>query len=211
MLVRKRTEQSLAQGGDGDKKERRQQIAEAALNLFARSDYASVSIKQIGRELGINPSLIYYYFQDKEDLFCASVEEAILRALENYKKIRMDHTSPEEIINDWIGNNFELLGTISDLLKVMIEYARSRNSASPVDELIRRFYREECRILAGAFEDGIALGRFRKVDSEKLALFVSAHLDGIVIAGIVRADFDLAQAFDDLRAYLWEHLSIDGQ
>ena len=55
--------------------ERRRQIVEAALAVFARKGYAGATNKDIGNEAGITPGLIYHYFEDKRALFAAVFAE----------------------------------------------------------------------------------------------------------------------------------------
>ncbi len=50
--------------------DRRREILEAALRVFSERGFRGATIKEIGREAGIRSSaLIYWYFEDKEDLF----------------------------------------------------------------------------------------------------------------------------------------------
>ncbi len=204
-----RPQLDAVESGERASKDRAREIAAAALRLFAERDFASVTIKEIAQAIDINSALIYYYFKNKDDLFHFAVESAIRQALENYRFIAQPRTSPEEIISAWFNNNLQLSGTISDLLKIMLDYAKSRRNVPSIDALIRQFYGEECRILAGAIDQGIGARRFRNVDSARLALFVSSHLDGIIVASIIRPDFDLKTAFEDLRTLLWDHLGVN--
>jgi AcrR family transcriptional regulator len=55
--------------------ERRRQIMEAALPVFAEKGFKGATNKDIGEEADIAPGLIYHYFKNKEDLFTACVEE----------------------------------------------------------------------------------------------------------------------------------------
>jgi len=49
---------------------KRQEIINAALQVFARYGYEKATIKQIAKEAGLStPSLLYWYFKDKEELF----------------------------------------------------------------------------------------------------------------------------------------------
>lgn len=55
--------------------ERRQQILEAAFQEFAHKGFKGATIKSIAQSAGLSaPSLIYWYFPTKEDLFQAVVE-----------------------------------------------------------------------------------------------------------------------------------------
>jgi AcrR family transcriptional regulator len=56
--------------------DRREQILEAALLVFARNGYARSTNKDVAKEAGITPGLIYHYFPSKEALLKAVIEEA---------------------------------------------------------------------------------------------------------------------------------------
>ncbi|ELZ05697.1 TetR/AcrR family transcriptional regulator [Natrialba asiatica] len=51
-----------------------QRIREAAFCALAEHGYADLSIKDIGEELGQNPSLIYHYFDSKDDLLLSMLD-----------------------------------------------------------------------------------------------------------------------------------------
>ncbi|NWF67588.1 MAG: TetR/AcrR family transcriptional regulator [Chloroflexi bacterium] len=55
---------------------RRQQILNAAVKVFARVGFAGATIKKIADEAGLkSPALIYWYFPNKQALFVAVVTE----------------------------------------------------------------------------------------------------------------------------------------
>ncbi len=47
---------------------KRDNIIAVAISLFRKNGYASTSLSQIARQVGINPSSLYYYFSSKEEL-----------------------------------------------------------------------------------------------------------------------------------------------
>jgi AcrR family transcriptional regulator len=55
-----------------EKEARKQLIIDAAIRLFSRKSISNVSIRDIAKEAGISPALIYRYFTDRDDLFVAS-------------------------------------------------------------------------------------------------------------------------------------------
>ena len=101
--------------------DRRREITDAALGLFAERSFASVTIKDIAGKLRINPALIYYYFKSKQDLFRSSIEAAILDAVAHYDRIRILHDDPVGLIDAWLDSNVNLSPTISNLVKVMLD------------------------------------------------------------------------------------------
>ncbi|GHO58155.1 TetR/AcrR family transcriptional regulator [Ktedonobacter robiniae] len=54
--------------------DRREQILDAAIRVFARKGFRQTINSDIAREAGITSGLIYYYFQSKEEMLQAIVE-----------------------------------------------------------------------------------------------------------------------------------------
>jgi len=54
--------------------DRRDQIIGAAMQVFAQKGFTRATNKDIAREAGITPGLIYYYFESKEDLLKTIIE-----------------------------------------------------------------------------------------------------------------------------------------
>lgn len=54
--------------------ETEQRIREAAFRALVKHGYADLSIKDIGEELSQNPSLIYHYFDSKDDLLLSMLD-----------------------------------------------------------------------------------------------------------------------------------------
>jgi TetR/AcrR family transcriptional regulator len=57
----------------------RDAILAAAATLFAERGQTGTTIKDIGRAAGVNPALIYYYFEDKAGLYDAVLAEQMGR------------------------------------------------------------------------------------------------------------------------------------
>lgn len=55
--------------------DRREQILDAAMHVFAQKGFTRATNKDIAREVGITPGLIYYYFESKEAVLRAIIEQ----------------------------------------------------------------------------------------------------------------------------------------
>src|SRR2546426_8948696 len=61
-----------------DYEERRQQIIDGALQVFASRGFEQATNKEIAAAAGIgSPALIYHYFKDKSDLFRQVLEQRV--------------------------------------------------------------------------------------------------------------------------------------
>ena len=54
--------------------DRREQIIDAAMHVFAEKGFVRATNKDIAREAGITPGLIYHYFENKQALLKAIIE-----------------------------------------------------------------------------------------------------------------------------------------
>ena len=70
--------------------DRRLQILEAALRVFAQKGFVRATNKDIAKEAGITPGLIYHYFDSKEGLLKAAIDE--------YSPLRLIHAPPADLL-----------------------------------------------------------------------------------------------------------------
>lgn len=183
-------------------------ILMVALDLFARRDFTSVTVRDIAKACGINIALIYYYFGSKEELFRASIEHAIKQAIGGYRRLRTKQTDPIQALEAWFDINVELFDTLRKMAKVTIDYNFSAKSVESIDRMIEKLYEDERQLLAENFRDGVSRGLFRAIDPEAMARFVSTHLDGMFFATMNRRNADLTASMEDLRRLLWDHLGV---
>ena len=76
---------------------RRQQIMDAALELFAQQGYANCSIAQLASHSDISKGLMYNYFESKEALLVAIIEDGMREILEYFDPDHDGVLSTEEL------------------------------------------------------------------------------------------------------------------
>jgi AcrR family transcriptional regulator len=188
-----------------------ERLTAVALELFSVRDFASVSIKDIAKAAGVNTALIYYYFESKEGLFRATLENAVSQALDKYRALRERHTDPVDLIGDWFDTQVELKRPIRQLLKIMLDYSSTRTQADVIDRIIQQFYREEVEILASSVRRGIQTGMFRPVDADRAAHLASTHLDGVFVRSIIHKNLDIYAALEEFKTLFWEYLGHEAE
>lgn len=62
-------------GRDHQRRDRREEILQASLHLFATKGFHGTSMRDIARSADITEGLIYHYFENKRDLFRAIIDE----------------------------------------------------------------------------------------------------------------------------------------
>jgi AcrR family transcriptional regulator len=79
--------------------DRREQILVAAREVFARQGYSRASIKKIAAQAALNsPALIYWYFDNKADLFAAVLSDSALMLQEIRSNHQLEELPPREAL-----------------------------------------------------------------------------------------------------------------
>ncbi len=84
----------VAERRERAKENLRQEILEAASELFAKEGYANVSMRKIAEKIEYSPTTIYLYFNDKTDLLNQICEGTFGRLIERVSAIEGSSDDP---------------------------------------------------------------------------------------------------------------------
>jgi AcrR family transcriptional regulator len=90
------------------RKDRRSQIMDTALEMFAREGYGHVSIAALSQRAGISKGLMYNYFSSKEELLREILNEAIDQIMTSLDPNR-DGILTEEEFEHFVRKTFQLM------------------------------------------------------------------------------------------------------
>src|SRR5262245_8023287 len=76
----------------------RQEILEAARELFAENGYQDVTIRRIAEKIEYSPTTIYLYFEDKDDLLHQICEETFAKLYATLEKLTSDRSAGDPLI-----------------------------------------------------------------------------------------------------------------
>jgi AcrR family transcriptional regulator len=102
--------------------ERKEQITEAALRVFARRGIIGTKMSMIASEAGISTGLLYRYFNSKDELFTTLVQQAIDESITGIKSIYQIPGSPLDKIKILTA---EILNEGSQLYFMLMHHART--------------------------------------------------------------------------------------
>lgn len=77
-----------------DPDERKRELLDTAMRLFAERGYEAVSMRDISRAAGVTPGLSYHYFDSKRKLFAAALEAYAEECSRDYLHILDDASIP---------------------------------------------------------------------------------------------------------------------
>src|SRR3712207_2425068 len=98
--------------------ERRNQLVDAALRLFAEKGFEKTTIKDLTEAVGVAQGLIYHYFESKEELLFAAVDRhGFLPELRRVLAASYERPA-EEVLPEIAGDFYALLEEKRDLVRV---------------------------------------------------------------------------------------------
>jgi AcrR family transcriptional regulator len=83
-------------GRDRDLCERREQILDAATELFSEHGYSDAVTQALAERLGVGKGTLYRYFPSKKDLFLAAVDRVVRRCRERLDEATGEAADPLE-------------------------------------------------------------------------------------------------------------------
>ncbi len=160
-----------------EKEALRQEILDAARDLFVQEGYENVSMRRIAEKIDYSPTTIYLYFEDKADLLFHLCEETFTKLVAKGEKILAEKTDPLTKVKR-IGRNYIEFG-----LKHPNHYKVTFMVQHSHDEMKERYDHSmghrAFELLRSSVEECIKAGIFHKVDPGVASQSLWAAVHGI--------------------------------
>jgi AcrR family transcriptional regulator len=179
--------------------DKRRQILDAAIRVFARQGFHSTRVADIADEAGVAYGLVYHYFKSKDEVLNQLFSERwslLLAAIEEADRGEAAPRAKLEAVAGFIVDSYR---HDPELMKVIIvEVTRAANSFGKTHlEEIRRAYESIAKIVA----EGQESGAFRRDVAPMFASMsfygaIEQLLSGWIFETIPAGDADFDQARD---------------
>lgn len=169
----------------------REEILDAARELFAKEGYDSVSMRKVAEKIEYSPTTIYLYFKDKSDLLFSLCEETFEKLLHNFEEITKHSTDPVECLEIGLCNYIRFGLTHPNHYKVAF---MSRPEDLSLEDISRFISPDSMGTkaylhLRDIVAECIKQKKFKELDPELVAqsLWLASH--GVVSLLIVKCHF----------------------
>jgi AcrR family transcriptional regulator len=166
---------------------RPQEILEAALAVFADKGFAASRMDDIAARARVSKGTIYLYFESKEAVFQALVQEMLGPQLARFGDLAKTHHGPiAPLLAEILRGLGRFLASSDRVVLPKIVIAEAGNFPD-----LARIYREEIidrglALFSGLYQAGVAKGEFRPILPEHAARLCVAPL---LLAAIWRTTF----------------------
>jgi AcrR family transcriptional regulator len=160
------------------KEARPSELTAAALGLFVEKGFAATRLEDVAARAGVSKGTLYLYFDSKEALFRAVIEEGIVPVMDEGEAIAARHAgSAFDLLERLLDNLWTRIGetAYAGIPKLMV--AEAHNFPEVAQFYYEKVIRRGRALVGAALERGIAGGEFR-------AMPVDAAID-VVIAPVL--------------------------
>ena len=164
-------------------------ILNAARKVVAEEGFQGLSIRKITRLIDYSPGIVYHYFQDKEEIVEALVNEGYERILASIASVPRNETQPETEIKEIFTKYLKAA------LKAPEEYKTFLLSENPSilakTSLLSKGIMQRSRTLQAlgeVIQRGVELGKFTPCDPELTAQIIWTSVFGLIIKIIIEGN-----------------------
>jgi len=161
--------------------DKRRQLLDAAVRVFARKGYHASRVGDIAVEAGVAHGLLYHYFKSKDDVLEAVFHENWSVLLARIARVEeTDEPAADQlrhiaaiVLRTWLH--------LPDVVRVVIrEFGRSPELAERIGELA-----QPIDAIARVIERGIERGEFKDVEPRVAATVVYGSIDELLTAWVL--------------------------
>ena len=145
--------------------ERRQQLIEAAKEVFAQKGYHATTVDDITRAAGVAKGTFYLYFSEKREIYYEVVRAFLQLIKDAGSSVAREVRSPEQFLARAESAALEIMRIFTDNKELArLAYRESMGMDPQLESMLRDFYRDLAEVEAGNIRLGIELGIFRNVN-----------------------------------------------
>lgn len=169
--------------------ERREQLLNAALRVFARRGLAATKISDIAKTAGLSHGLVYHYFDSKDEIFTELVERALDSSmLLSRVAARMKGDPWEKLV--WLTEKIlaSAEGEAGYYFLVMVQALTSESVPPEAKAQVEDKFPANLAQLVPILVAGQAAGLVVQDDPERLAAAYFSCLQGVILMQIGRGE-----------------------
>ncbi len=158
-----------------DRAERRADILQAAARVFGDKGYHEASIAEIAAAADYGTGTLYLYFENKEDLYVALLEEKMHELVDRVQQAAARTGDPWEAIRNAVGAQLEFYEQNRTFFQSFVRDRLEMKARLPREkwERVTRAHERFLRHLSRLLEEGQRQQVVRPADSRSLALALS--------------------------------------
>lgn len=162
---------------------KKSQIIQAAITVFARKGLERGKIADIAREAGIGKGTVYEYFRSKEEIFSAIEMSVMGEMMSQLRHLLATDLTPGEKLQAVMKESIDAVMGMGDAVLIVTElWAQGARGLwhDRGETSLARIYEEFRDRIKVILQKGIDAGEFRNMNRDGVATLLMAFMDGLM-------------------------------
>ena len=163
--------------------ERKNQILEAALAVFARLGFHESRMDDIASQAGLSKAALYLYYKSKDAIIAALLKHFFALEFQQMQGLiaaNQEQTASEQLLllTRKLAEAFQWM---RQMMPIAFEFYAIAGRNQEVRQFLQAYFREYRELLSGLIQRGIEQGEFRAVSAEATAITLTALFEGLAL------------------------------
>jgi TetR/AcrR family transcriptional regulator len=154
----------------------RMRLLLAAAEVFARKGYSAASVNEIVEAAGVTKPVLYYYFQNKEGIFHAILEDTATQIMNTLQASRQDQGNITARISRILASLFALCAENVQVVRLMYALHYGPPQGAPEHD-IEIFHHRIEEIIKALVQEGIEAGELADWDAQEITWAILGIFD----------------------------------
>ncbi len=167
--------------------ERRNQILEAAMAVFARQGFDQARMDDVAQEAGLSKGALYLYYKSKDAIIAAILQFFFSRMMSRLRDFFESQDQPSVREQLLLLNRYyiEEMNWMAKLLPLSFQFYAVVARQKTVRQFLKQYFKDYRELLAVLIQRGIDRGEFQPVQAETAAITITALYEGLALLWLV--------------------------
>jgi AcrR family transcriptional regulator len=161
--------------------ERKQQILEAAIAVFARLGFRATRMDDVAEQVGLSKGALYLYYKSKDAIIAALLQHLFAQEFKQLQAL-VESESQGPVVEQLLVLTRQfasMMQWMGRLMPIAFEFYAIAGRDKAVRQFLKEYFTDYRTLLARLIERGIAQGEFRYIDAEATAITLTALFEGL--------------------------------
>ncbi|MEJ2262748.1 MAG: TetR/AcrR family transcriptional regulator [Anaerolineales bacterium] len=161
--------------------ERKNQILDAATEVFVHKGFDKARMDDIVDETGLSKGTLYWYFKSKSDIIIAILDRIFQTEFDQLETRKAVDTSATEAIWQFTEAAIKDFTKMIHLMPVAYEFLALAFRNKYVQKALKQYFNRYMDILVPIIQRGIDSGEFSRVNAQEAAIAAGAIFEGTIL------------------------------
>ncbi len=160
---------------------RRNQILDAATNIFNQFGLHNARVDDIAQEAGLSKGTLYWYFKSKDEIIIAILSRLFERELSKLRQLQYSNKPAKEQLQQFLDFTIEDLRSWLKFVPVAYEFLGLIFRQTFVQGAFKQYLRTYLELLIPIVQKGIDNGEFNAASAVDVSIALGAIIEGTIL------------------------------